>query len=188
LLIASPLLLVTVFGDGFEIGSDITDSAKAALGSAYNVVVPDHGVELRLSGEVTYGLADRLARELDAHPDVSRIRLESGGGEVNEAFRVAQIIAAHKLDTVVSGECASACTDIFMAGMHRTLEKDGRLGFHVAMSADPTKGADDFIRKLYIRYGVDKGFIARAETTKPADMWYPTREELMSEHILTEGQ
>ena len=32
---------------------------------------------------------------------------------------------------------------------------------------------------------LNKGFIARVEATKPLDMWYPTREELVSAHVQT---
>jgi hypothetical protein len=187
LLIASPFLLVTVLGDGFTVGHIITQSARAALGSAYDIQVPNQGVELRFAGDVTYGLTDRLIKVLDANPGVSRIRLESGGGTTDEALRAAKLIAARKLDTVVSGECASSCTDLFMAGKHRMLEKGGRLGFHAAITADPTEDAGGYFRMVYSPYGVDKGFIARVESTRPSGMWYPTREELVSGHILTAG-
>ena len=133
-LIAAPFLLVTIFGEGFSIGNVITNSAKAALGSAYDFRV--RGAELELSGDVTYGLANRLEEELKDHPSASTIRLNNNGGLISEAYRVGQIIAAHQLDTVVSEECVSACTIIFLAGKHRILEKDGRLGFHAAISPD----------------------------------------------------
>ena len=122
---------------------------------------------------------------MDAHPGVSLIRLESNGGDVYEASGAAEIIAAHKLDTVVSGDCVSACTIMFLAGKHRTLETDGHLGFHAAKDPDPTEGADGVFRRALAPFGVEKEFITRIEQTKPSAMWYPTREELVAAGVLS---
>jgi hypothetical protein len=184
-VVATPFLLSTLFGEGFLAGNILTNSAKAALGSAYDMRAPDHGIELRLSGEVTYGLADRLKHELETHPGVARIRLESPGGDVNEASRAAEIIARHQLDTVVSSDCESACTIMFLAGKHRILEMEGRIGFHAAKYPDPTDGADGVFGRALVPFGVDQGFIARVEATKPPKMWYPTWEELVAAGVLT---
>jgi hypothetical protein len=184
-VVAAPFLLSTLLGEGFLAGNILTSSAKAALGHAYDLVVPDHGIELKLSGEVTYGLADRLKQELKTHPGVTRIRLDSRGGDVNEASRAAEIIAGHKLDTVVSGECASACTIMFIAGRQRILENEGRIGFHAAKYPDPTDGADGVFGRALVPFGVDKKFIARVEATKPPEMWYPTWQELVAAGVLS---
>jgi hypothetical protein len=184
-LIPAPFMLITLFGDGFSIGHMLTESAQVALGSAYDFQVSSNGAELKLSGDVAYDLADRLKEELDIHPGVSRIRLESGGGDVHEAFRAAKIIAAHNLDTVVSGKCVSACTIMFVAGKDRTLDKGAGLGFHAARSEDPTEGAAGSFRAAFKPYGIDKAFVARVERTKPSEMWYPTRRELFAAHVLS---
>ena len=184
-VVAAPFLLSTLLGEGFLAGNILTNSAKAALGSAYDLVVPDQGIELELSGDVTYGLADRLKQELKTHPGVTRIRLDSRGGDVNEASRAAEVIAGHKLDTVVSGACASACTIMFIAGKQRILENEGRIGFHAAKYPDPTDGADGVFGRALVPFGVDKGFIARVEATKPPEMWYPTWQELVAAGVLS---
>jgi hypothetical protein len=184
-LVAAPYLLITVFGKGFEVGHSLTESAKAALGGAYQFQVPDPGVELRLSGEVAFGLADRLQEQLEAHPKVSRIRLESRGGDVEEASRAAKIIFARQLDTVVGRKCMSACTIMFVAGKRRTVEKDGQLGFHAARSPDPMEGAEGAAREAFIPYGLAKAFVSKVEATEPKAMWYPTREELVAAGVLS---
>ncbi len=182
-LIAAPFLLITLWGRGFDVGDVITDSAKAALGSAYDFRV--RGSELELSGEVNYGLADRLENELKEHPSVSTLRLASVGGAIAEAKRAAKIIAAHHLDTVVGEECLSACTVMFVAGKYRTLEKDGKLGFHAAKSADPTEHVVGSFRAAFAPFGVERGFIARAEAFEPPALWYPSREELIAAGVLS---
>jgi hypothetical protein len=184
-LVAAPYLLITVFGKGFEVGHSLTESAKAALGGAYEFQVPDSGAELQVSGEVTFGLADRLQEELDAHPNVSRIRLESVGGDIGEASRAAEIISARELDTVVSRKCVSACTIMFVAGKRRTVEKDAKLGFHAARSPDPTAGAKGSVRRALSPYGIPKAFLSKVEATEPKAMWYPTREELLAAGVLS---
>lgn len=182
-LSSAPIVLVFVFGAGFHVGDVITNSAKAALGSAYDLGV--RGRELELSGEVNYGLADRLENELKEHPSISKLRLDSVGGSIAEAMYAANIIAAHNLDTVVSEECVSACTVMFIAGKNRTLEKDGKLGFHAARSADPTEHLFGSFRAAYARFGVDREFVARVEAFNPPGLWYPTREELVAAGVLS---
>ncbi len=77
---------------------------------------------------------------------------------------------------------------MFVAGKDRTLEKDAGLGFHAAKSQDPTEDAAGGFRAAFTPYSKDKGFIARVEGTKPSEMWYPTRRELVSAGILRTAQ
>jgi len=184
-LIAAPYLLVFVISDGFSVGNVITNSATAAFGSSYDFQVLGPGVELKLSGAVNYGLADRLEQELKDHPSISRLRLDSVGGDIAEAIHAARLIAAHNLDTVVSHECVSACTVMFVAGRHRTLENNGKLGFHAARSADPTEHLVGSLRTAYAPFGVERGFVARVEAFEPPALWYPTREELVAARVLS---
>ncbi len=184
-LIAAPYLLCFVCSEGFAVGNVITGSVKAALGSAYDFRVLGGGAELELSGDVTYGLADRLEEELKDHPSILSVRLDSGGGKIGEAMQAAKIIAAHKLDTVVGDECLSACTVMFVAGKKRTLEEDGKLGFHAARSADPTKHLFGSFRGAYAPFGVDRRFVARVEAFEPPALWNPTREELLAAGVLS---
>ncbi len=129
--------------------------------------------------------ADRLTEELNDHPGLSRLRLDSVGGAIAEAMRAAKIIAAHHLDTVVGEECLSACTVMFVAGKNRTVEKDGKLGFHAARSADPTEHVTGSFRTAFAPFGLERKFVARVEATTPPAMWYPTREELIAARVLS---
>jgi hypothetical protein len=86
-----------------------------------------------------------LAESLSRYPTVGRVRLESGGGLLDEAEEAARLIHAHHLDTVVSGDCSSACTVIFVAGIHRQLDAAGKLGFHALQQVHPD--ADIYIEQ-----------------------------------------
>ena len=78
-------------------------------------------------GEIRRGDARRLERALekadrDRH-GTKRLYLESEGGQVVEALKMADVITAAKVSTIVrKGKfCASACASIlFVAGKYRT--------------------------------------------------------------------
>lgn len=184
-LIAALLLISSIFSQGFVIGNILTDSTSAALGGNYTLRVTDRGDEIELSGLVTYGMADRLAARLDANPDIHRIRLDSPGGLIRSASDAAQLIASHELDTVVSKECSSACTIMFVAGKRRILEGEGRLGFHDSRAPDPSLESNHTLRQVYATYGVDAQFITRIEVEHPSALWYPTVGELASAGVLS---
>ena len=183
-LIAVPIVLFVFHSEGFWIGRVMTDSTKAWSGSAYGFRLLDQGTELEVSGDVIYGLARQLSDQLAAHPSVWRLRLDSSGGLTEEATAAAQVIAAHDLTTVVSGECSSACTAMFLAGKDRTIEGQGRLGFHAARRADTIRTSNNTIRELYAPYRLDSTFITRVEAVNPPSLWYPTREELVAARVL----
>lgn|GEM_PF-1849620 len=118
-----------------------------------------HAWQLILSGSTVAGDAEKLARTLLAPlPDkpflAAEIVLNSEGGDLNEAVRIATLIKGLHLDTRVRGgdRCASACFLIFLAGDKRIAGervggamRQGRIGLHrpflnpeAFKKADPT--------------------------------------------------
>jgi hypothetical protein len=88
-------------------------------------------------GEIRQGDARRLERALEkAERDrhgTKRLYLESIGGLVVEALKMADVISADSVSTIVRKDkvCASACASIlFVAGKYRTVEKGGLLAIH----------------------------------------------------------
>src|ERR1019366_2571432 len=74
---------------------------------------------LQLSGEIKKGDAEKLAKTLVlSHPFGTFLYLDSPGGDIEEAMRIASLAKALHLATVVAsgGSCASACFFIFLAG------------------------------------------------------------------------
>lgn len=60
---------------------------------------------------------------------VKTIYLNSGGGSVSEAIKIANVVRDSGVDTVVAGACLSACSNyIFIAGKRKQIH--GLLGFH----------------------------------------------------------
>ena len=61
------------------------------------------------------------------------LNLNSIGGNLDEAFRISEIIIEFNLNTKVVGSCFSSCTIIFLAGNKRSMENGSKLGFHQTM-------------------------------------------------------
>jgi hypothetical protein len=137
---------------------------------------------LEVRGGFVFGLADDVARVLDASPRVRRLRLESGGGSLNEARRLRALIVARGLDTDSRSECSSACVSAFMGGRHRSLHRAARIGLH--LPRNPGFGAQGPVSREYARelgyfrgQGVPEWFIERW-IASGRRFWYPTPEEL----------
>lgn len=94
------------------------------------------------SGDISRGDARRLARALeqadrDAH-GTKRLYLDSDGGLVDEALKMAEIMSEVGVSTYVRKEtvCASACASIlFVSGKYRTVEQGGLLAIHSCYDA-----------------------------------------------------
>ncbi len=95
------------------------------------------GRDLHLTGDLTEGIAARVAQVLAVHPRVERLHLTSDGGLVEEASSLAGIVTARRLSTVVRDTCISACTLVFVHGRRRYLMVGGRLGFHAPYEVGP---------------------------------------------------
>jgi hypothetical protein len=103
-----------------------------------------------VSGEIREGDARRLARALeDAGRDrhgTKRLYLESEGGLVTEALKMADVIHEVGVTTIVRKDamCASACASVlFVAGKYRTVEQGGRLAIHSCFDALTGRAASE---------------------------------------------
>jgi len=109
--------------------------SNSSDGMEFTKHVARHGIAIKATGQIEQGDADRFQR---LAPEASidekglrRIVLESPGGSVAEAVRVATIIRARNFVTLVGGECASACAMVlYPAGRYFMLLDNGKLGFH----------------------------------------------------------
>ena len=131
------------------------------------------------------------------------VRLTSKGGSEEAAYKIADLILKHKLDTQVSGMCASACTDIFLAGKKRRLMQQAKLLFHPHylpedyvdhhkrwleemfpnldyMEAVAHNERLSTISKIarFADRGIDLEFSLRVLSIHPNEEWIPTRHEL----------
>ncbi len=149
-----------------------------------------NGQMLEFSGGITFGVAKELEGFLNAMSDLKLVRLNSIGGRMNEAQKMADLIKARGLATFVKDSCVSACTVVFLGGKERGLfTGGGKLGFHQASfrgmtAADRRSSIEREIARLQ-SFGISRGFAERAMKMPPSGMWYPDNEELVREKVVT---
>lgn len=151
--------------------------------------VSDDGRVLDYAGPIVFGVKHRVRAMLDEHPGVTTLRITSPGGRVVEARDLSALIRARNLATVAVGNCASACTVMFMAGHERLLAPTTTLGFHRYRSPDnQQREAEDNMaidRDYFRARGIPDWFIERAFTTPNGGMWRPTLEEMKAANVIT---
>jgi hypothetical protein len=144
---------------------------------------------LRITGDFAAGIADAATKAIEKNPSLRIVELESPGGFVEEARRIANAVREHHLATEVSRECSSACTFVFVAGRERVLLPSGRIGFHACRGStwrDDCDMSDEL--RFFKNAGVDEKFIKKGQRVPSDDMWYPTVEELFAAHVITGTQ
>lgn len=153
------------------------------------------GRELHIDGHLTINLAEAFAALINKHPDVNQISMTSPGGRIDTALQIASIISERKLNTVVVGECSSACTIIFLSGKTRMFDIDATLGFH----SPSVPGISDLearfrspeLTDAYEAAGLSEAFISKALRTPSTTMWYPSDEILIEAgavHLFTQAR
>ncbi len=88
------------------------------------------GDVLRVAGDITPRLADRIITDLDENPDVRVLAIDSPGGRLDAAIEIADAVRARGLDIHVPSACASACLTILVAGNRRIAGPQASIGCH----------------------------------------------------------
>jgi hypothetical protein len=83
---------------------------------------------LRFEGAITAQSWNGFAAIVDA--STRRIVVNSGGGDVAAAVRVAQRIRAAHIELVVDGYCLSSCANYWAVASPNTTLQDGVIGYH----------------------------------------------------------
>ncbi len=157
------------------------------IGSLDVQVAPD-GQTVTLSGPFGMGAATRFEKALKKSPQVRRVVLDSPGGRLYEAHQIAGQVRALGLQTRAGGDCASACTLVFIAGRQRSVAPAARLGFHRASVPGHNPLHDGManrrLQTLYEEAGLPGGFIHQVLQTPSQRMWFPPVDELVAAGIL----
>jgi hypothetical protein len=158
-----------------------------------------HGVVIQLSGMIVPGDADALLNSVrrleDGGKSIETVQLNSNGGNLGEAARLAAVIQQQRLSTAVTSGavCASACFLAFAAGQPKFASRDARIGVHRAAdktgsetrsSAQATVLMGSFARGL----GIPPEIVSRMLTTSPKTIaWLEPKElQLMAVKGLSE--
>ena len=148
-----------------------------------------NGQTLEFSGGITFGVARELEGFLNAMGAVRTVRLNSLGGRILEAQRMSDLIRARGLTTFVAQDCMSACTIVFLGGKERVVWPAARIGFHQpafrGMTAASRRAAISTEEARLQRFGLSRNFAERANTATPSGMWFPDKDELVREKVVT---
>lgn len=149
----------------------------------YSMRLMRDGTEAEISGGLKFGVARDAEALFATAPRLQVVHLNSTGGRVGEAIKLARLIRTRELTTYTAVSCVSACTVIFAAGRQRYLRAGARLGFHRGIFAG-TENAEA-MRKLLIAAGVAPAFAERAMAQPASSIWYPTEQELIDGRVVT---
>jgi hypothetical protein len=148
-----------------------------------------NGETLEFSGGITFGVTQEFERFLNAMAGVRNVRLNSTGGRILEAQKMSDMIRSRDLATVVAVDCLSACTIVFLGGKERLMLAGARLGFHQpafrGMTAADRRAAIATEQLRLQGFGLSSAFAARATSASPSGMWYPDKDELVRERVVT---
>lgn len=149
---------------------------------------PD-GRRLQLKGPLGLGDADRIEAVLRSAPNVALIEIDSPGGRLAEARRIAQRLRAQPRHLRVTVACDNACAVILMAGHRRQLAPGAQLGFHRMPHAsfNPLMKwvADSQQQDAYRQAGLPEAVVTRAAKTTPAMAWHPDPSDLVATGLIT---
>lgn len=164
------------------------------------------GGELRLTGSVDIGSAERFADEIAARGEyVETVVLDSPGGSVVDALAIGSLIHEKGLATKVAAGslCASSCPIIFASGKARIASAEAAIGVHqiyaAALSGEPqnalrvagTAMSDaqsttaEIISHL-TKTGVDPALWLHALETPPDRLYYFKPEEMTRLNLVTQ--
>ena len=157
--------------------------------SSYRVTVSPDDTVLELEGAMGFGLSGEIERLLDQHPPIQQVRLNSIGGRIGEAKRLAALIAERRLSTATTTHCLSACVLAFAAGTDRVMAPAARLGFHQPTFPGWSEAeraqeiADE--RQEFLARGIAPRFVDQALATPSTSLWQPSPQELLAAGFVT---
>lgn len=160
-------------------------SATTCLAMEFSRVPGCFGDVLKLSGDIRDGDFVRFRGYLSAERRIVGLDLDSGGGSLDEGFRIAMLARQKQIATYVSGECDSACAFIFLASRKRYVAPNAKIGVH---SVSNVHGNEDNgtlrdtikLARLSAKFLIPPAAIGRMVMTPPGKISFLNKEELAS--------
>src|SRR5882672_5468015 len=145
---------------------------------------------LLVSGDLEFGTTRAVRAALDANADISTIHLESRGGRAAEGLALGRLLLDRNKDTLVTGECSSACVTAFAGGARRSISADAKLGLHgvsgkgvsAANLAAANQRSDEFIGNR----GVDVRVLEKGAAVASDHIWFPPPDVLLGAGLATQ--
>jgi hypothetical protein len=145
---------------------------------------------VRLKGDLEFGSMRALRAALDAHPGIRIVQLESRGGRVAEGLALGALLRDRGVDTLVTGECSSACVTAFAGGARRLIAPQAKIGLHsaggkgvsAAAVASANRASDEFIAQR----GVDWRVLEKGAAVANESIWFPEPWLLLASGLATD--
>ena len=147
------------------------------------------GAAYVFSGEITAQSVDRLIEAVDN--GASRVLFNSSGGSMENAMRGFSALKDKDIDAVVTGECSSACTLLFLAGKSRSITPEGSVGVHQwrSVGAQTTEGEAQLLSGTLVALmkeaGVSEEFFIAGSSVPPEEILWLSRDQLWGWGVLT---
>jgi hypothetical protein len=165
-------------------------AARTQPPKAYTLTLSEDRSRVDLRGRIDFGVTAELRALLEREPGIRTLRLQSPGGRIAEARGLVTVVWRYALATAARGDCASACTLVFVAGHSRRLDPGARLGFHGYDLRSPVFGLIDPAAEMrrdgviFRVGGVDAAFLDRAMAVPHRTMWFPDRKALIAAGVI----
>lgn len=138
-----------------------------------------------IEGAIVEGDQYRLEKVWAAAPETEAVYLDSPGGLILPALHMGETIRRGGLATMVprNATCASACGDIWLAGLHRILPEGARVGFHGAYgnnagTLEMTGAGNGLVGAYVARLGYSDSTVLLATAERPEGMvWLTSRDQ-----------
>lgn len=165
--------------------------STASAASITSFVTKEGKVVISLKGEIAEGDVDGVKSIIKSANDggrrVSGIRLESPGGNILEATKLAEIIRFGRIAAVVPNgvKCASACFIVFAAGDPKYVSYSAFVGVHGASDESGREtveagAATVTMAKIVKNLGVPSSIIGKMVVTPPDQIVWLTPDDLRS--------
>jgi hypothetical protein len=98
------------------------------------------GSQAYFNGPINRGNVDAFIQLLEGEPGISSVSINSGGGSIVEAIRLADAFLNRNLDLHVSGACLSACAAFLIPAARRVYLSQGSIvGVHMGLGILATR-------------------------------------------------
>ncbi|MBI3677321.1 MAG: ATP-dependent Clp protease proteolytic subunit [Proteobacteria bacterium] len=172
----------------FVFGVALVNGALKDSNSAFAVHAKGNIVEF--SGTITFE-STKAALPLLERKNTTRLIIDSNGGFVGPALKLAQAVKAKKLEVVAVGQCASGCAMVLAAGADRFTTPTTLIGLH-SSSVDGFENADIIPDQsaqedeFYRGAGLSPEFIAKFRKYRgKTSLYYPTMREAIVQGLVT---
>lgn len=164
--------------------------ATLAGGAPPAAVLVETSTRLFISGDLEFGTTRATRAALDANPKITTIRLESRGGRVAEGLALGRLLLDRNKDTLVTGECSSACVTAFAGGARRSIGREAKLGLHSVggkgVRASDLVAANQRSDVFIANRGVEMRFLEEGSAVANDQIWFPPVSTLLVAGLATE--